>query len=268
MKKETLLDLQSADSLSNSAINQAGISDYKIPISFDDSKNVQHTVGTFDMSVSLTQNERGTHMSRFIEYMEKSDRVLSLERLKDMTADIKKLLEANDAFIKVAFSYFLKKTAPVSKIESIIDYHVEIETNSNGESATQTMTIKVPVTSLCPCSKGISDYGAHNQRSIITIKVALNESIQPYEFIRQAEEVASCQLYGILKRVDEKFVTEEAYDNPKFAEDLVRDVALYLDKVKDEKKIYGYKVRTENYESIHNHNAYAMIESSPTVTLP
>ena len=166
-------------------------------------------------------------------------------------------LEADSGHIEMAFPYFIDKAAPVSGVRSLLDYEVTFSGEIIRGAYTLTMKVVVPVTSLCPCSKGISDYGAHNQRSHVTITARTNSHVWIEDIVRVAEENASCELYGLLKRPDEKYVTERAYDNPKFVEDMVRDVATALNR---DKRIDKYVVESENFESIHNHSAYALIE--------
>jgi GTP cyclohydrolase I len=167
------------------------------------------------------------------------------------------LLDANAGRIEVSFPYFINKTAPVSGVESLMDYEVGLIGEIRQGVVEVTLKVLVPVTSLCPCSKKISAYGAHNQRSHITIEAVLAGAIEVDALIAKVEEQASCELYGLLKRPDEKYVTERAYDNPKFVEDLVRDVAGMLNA---DNNIAAYKLEAENFESIHNHSAYALIE--------
>jgi GTP cyclohydrolase I len=174
-----------------------------------------------------------------------------------MIREMKKLLDAESGHIEMSFPYFVEKEAPVSKVRSLMDYDVTFTGMVNGNHASMTIKVVVPVTSLCPCSKKISDYGAHNQRSHVTVGVQTQEFVWIEEIIDIIENEASCQLYGLLKRPDEKFVTEHAYDNPKFVEDIVRDIAM---KLNQDSRISAYTVESENFESIHNHSAYAMIE--------
>ena len=194
-------------------------------------------------------------MSRFVEILERRRGLLTQDGLLHMMEDMLVRLEAHSGRIELAFPYFIRKAAPVSGVESLLDYDVTMTVEMRqGEPARQTLRVVAPVTSLCPCSKKISDYGAHNQRSHITLEARLNAPMSIEELVRIAEEEASCEIFGLLKRPDEKWVTERAYDNPKFVEDLVRDIALRL---MNEPRITEWKVISENFESIHNHSAYA-----------
>jgi GTP cyclohydrolase I len=198
-------------------------------------------------------------MSRFVEILNSHEREISVESFETMLRDMVKRLEAEFGHIEMTFPYFINKAAPVSAVQSLMDYEVTFTGEISQRGYTFTMKVIVPVTSLCPCSKRISEYGAHNQRSHVTITARTNAHVWIEELVRVAEQEASCELYGLLKRPDEKFVTERAYDNPKFVEDLVRDVATTLNR---DKRIDGYVVESENFESIHNHSAYALIEKN------
>jgi GTP cyclohydrolase I len=251
-------DVQSSADTRRLAIDKVGIKAIRHPVRVaDKSGGVQHTIATFNMYVGLPHNFKGTHMSRFVEILNARDGEISVESFEGMLRDMVKRLEAEFGHIEMTFPYFINKAAPVSGVKSLLDYEVtfvgEVRDGEYGFS----MKVVVPVTSLCPCSKKISDYGAHNQRSHVTITARTNEHVWIEEIVRMAEEQASCELYGLLKRPDEKYVTERAYDNPKFVEDLVRDVATVLNR---DKRIEGYVVESENFESIHNHSAYALIE--------
>jgi GTP cyclohydrolase I len=238
-------------------IDRVGIKDIRHPVRVKDrSSGEQHTLATFNMYVNLPHNFKGTHMSRFVEILH-HEREISVDSFRSMLTEMTKRLDADAGHIEMSFLYFVNKRAPVSGVESLMDYQASlIGEVSNGETC-MWVKVVVPVTSLCPCSKKISDRGAHNQRSHITIKVRLSEHMWIEELIDIAESEASCELYGILKRPDEKYVTERAYDNPKFVEDMVRDVAVRLN---NEPRIAAYVVESENFESIHNHSAYALIE--------
>jgi GTP cyclohydrolase I len=238
-------------------INRVGIKDIKHPVRVKDrSAGEQHTIATFNMYVNLPHNFKGTHMSRFVEVLH-GEREISVESFRGMLEKMTERLEADAGHIEMSFSFFVMKKAPVSGVESLMDYRASLIGERRNGVTEMWIEVVVPVTSLCPCSKKISDYGAHNQRSHVTIKAKLRRHIWIEELIRVAETEASCELYGILKRPDEKYVTERAYDNPKFVEDLVRDVAQRLN---DEERVAAYVVEAENFESIHNHSAYALIE--------
>ncbi|MEO7773417.1 MAG: GTP cyclohydrolase FolE2 [Steroidobacteraceae bacterium] len=240
-------------------INKVGIKDIKHPVKVKDrSAGEQRTVAAFNMYVMLPHNFKGTHMSRFVEILH-HEREISVESFGAMLAEMTQRLDATRGNIEMKFPYFVMKKAPVSGVESLMDYEASLIGEYKDGQAEMWIRAVVPVTSLCPCSKKISDYGAHNQRSHITIKAKLREHMWIEELIDIAEKEASCELYGILKRPDEKYVTERAYDNPKFVEDMVRDVAAALNK---EDRIAAYTIESENFESIHNHSAYALIEKN------
>jgi GTP cyclohydrolase I len=250
-------DVQGRTDTRQLPINRVGIKDIRHPVRVKDrSAGEQHTIAAFNMYVSLPHNFKGTHMSRFVEILH-SEREISVESFAAMLATMTKRLEADSGHIEMSFPFFVMKRAPVSGVESLMDYHASLIGERRGDHAEMWVKVVVPVTSLCPCSKRISAYGAHNQRSHVTISARLRGHMWIEELIEIAESEASCELYGILKRPDEKFVTERAYDNPKFVEDMVRDVATRLNA---EERIGAYVVESENFESIHNHSAYALIE--------
>jgi GTP cyclohydrolase IB len=238
-------------------INRVGIKDIRHPVRVKDrAKGEQHTIATFNMYVSLPHDFKGTHMSRFVEILH-AEREISVESFGNMLRSMTARLEADTGHIEMSFPFFVMKRAPVSGVESLMDYRARlIGEHSQGHSK-MWLRVAVPVTSLCPCSKKISAHGAHNQRSEVTITARLRGHLWIEELIEIAESEASCELYGILKRTDEKYVTERAYDNPKFVEDMVRDIATRLN---DEERVAEYVVEAENFESIHNHSAYARIE--------
>ena len=219
---------------------------------------VQHTVATIEMTVGLAADQKGTHMSRFVELLEAQHEALDLAGVRGLFADMLQRLEASSGRIEARFPWFVRKQAPVSGVASLLDMDATvIVEQTEGGSVHTRLQVVVPVTSLCPCSKKISAYGAHNQRSHITLDVRLRADMELDELLRIAEEEASCEVFGLLKRADEKWVTERAYDNPKFVEDLVRDIALRLGA---EPRVAAWSVASENFESIHNHSAYAFIE--------
>ena len=253
-----IADVQATPDTRQIAINQVGIKSVRHPIRVaDKSDGVQHTVANFNMYVYLPQHFKGTHMSRFLEILNGYEREFSVESFEGMMRQMVEKLEAESGYVEMSFPYFINKTAPVSGVQSLMDYEVTFTGKIDKGAYTQTMKVVVPVTSLCPCSKKISDYGAHNQRSHVTITARTNNFVWIEEVVRMAEEQASCEVYGLLKRPDEKYVTERAYDNPKFVEDMVRDVAAVLNA---DERIDAYVVESENFESIHNHSAYALIE--------
>jgi GTP cyclohydrolase I len=253
-----MADVQSTNDTRKIAINKVGIKDILHPVRVKDrSDGEQHTIANFNMYVNLPHNFKGTHMSRFVEILNSREKEISVESFEEMLLEMAERLEAESAHIEMSFPYFVNKEAPVSRVRSLLDYHVSLIGEAcNGEIATW-IKVLVPVTSLCPCSKQISERGAHNQRSHVTVNVRTCGFVWIEELIDLVEAEASCELYGLLKRPDEKFITERAYDNPKFVEDMVRDVAARLNQ---DDRICAYVVESENFESIHNHSAYAMIE--------
>ena len=255
-----IADVQNLADTRQIAINRVGIKSIRHPVRvLDRSGGVQHTVAIFNMYVSLPHNFKGTHMSRFVEILNTREREISVENFPAMLREMARKLEAETGHIEMNFPYFINKAAPISGVQSVIDYDVTlIGEICHGEIAS-TVKVVVPVTSLCPCSKKISERGAHNQRSHVTVTARLNKLVWIEEIVQLVESEASCELYGLLKRPDEKFVTERAYDNPKFVEDMVRDVAARLNA---EDRIHSYIVESENFESIHNHSAYALIENT------
>ena len=262
MPAPNIPDVQSSADTRRIAINKVGIKAIRHPVRVQDkSAGVQHTIAMFNMYVGLPHNFKGTHMSRFVEILNGHEREISVENFPVMLRDMVAKLEAETGHIEMNFPYFINKTAPVSGVESLMDYDVTfIGDICHGEIATSVKVV-VPVTSLCPCSKKISDYGAHNQRSHVTIEAGTRGFVWIEELVDVAERCASSQLYGLLKRPDEKYVTEYAYDHPRFVEDLVRDVAGELNA---DKRLEWYVVESENFESIHNHSAYAMIQKDKT----
>ena len=255
---ENLHDEQNSLDTRAIPINRVGIKDILHPIEFVDRSGVpQPTVAQLTMTVNLPSEIKGTHMSRFVHVLQDHKKAVSLKNFSDMLRSMATRLDAEEGFIDMKFPFFMNKIAPVSGVRSYLDYQVRLQGHVNREDTRLTATLSIPVTSLCPCSKSISDYGAHNQRSRITLNVTLAEPVWIEELIEMAESQASCELYSLLKRPDEKYVTERAYDNPKFVEDMVRDIAIQLNA---DDRICAYKVESENFESIHNHSAYACIE--------
>ena len=251
-------DVQGSADTRHIAINKVGIKDIRHPVIVKDrSDGVQHTIANFNMFVFLPHQFKGTHMSRFVQILNDHEKEISVSSFRDMLAQMADMLEANSGNIEMSFPYFVNKKAPISGVESLLDYNVSLIGEIDNGIASTRIKIEVPVTSLCPCSKSISDYGAHNQRSHVTVNARTNGFIWIEEIIDIVEKQASCELYGLLKRPDEKYVTERAYDNPKFVEDMVRDIAGELNK---DERIRQYVLESENFESIHNHSAYALIE--------
>ena len=255
-------DVQSGTDERHLAIDQVGIKGIKFPLTFADNDGVaQPTVALCNVYVALAEERKGTHMSRLVMLLEERAGAgaapLSVAGLRAMLDDLVVRLDAPAGRIELAFPYFVRKIAPVSGIASTLDYEVRLVGELKEGRYATTVAVAAPVMSLCPASKEISDYGAHNQRSTVTITVRPTQPVFVHELLRIAEEEASCELYGILKRADEKYVTERAYDNPRFVEDLVRGVAARLSA---DPRFEAFSVEAENFESIHNHSAYACIE--------
>lgn len=250
-------DVQSTPDTRHIAIQRVGVKGVRYPITIKTSSGVQPSVGTWNMYVQLAEEQKGTHMSRFIALLEDNTQPFDVPVFTELMHKMLALLDAEAGRIEVSFPYFINKTAPVSGVQSLMDYEVGLTGEIKNGALEITLKVLVPVTSLCPCSKKISAYGAHNQRSHITVHAVLNGDLVVEDLIAKIEEQASCELYGLLKRPDEKYVTERAYDNPKFVEDLVRDVAVMLN---NEERVLAYTLEAENFESIHNHSAYALIE--------
>ena len=254
-----MADVQGFADTRRIAINRVGIKSIRHPVKvLDRSGGVQHTIAVFNMYVGLPHNFKGTHMSRFVEILNRNEREISVENFPSMLREMVRKLEAETGHIEMNFPYFINKSAPVSGVQSLIDYDVSLIGEIHHGEIVSTIKVVVPVTSLCPCSKKISERGAHNQRSHVTVAAQLLEHVWIEEIVQLVESQASCELYGLLKRPDEKYVTERAYDNPKFVEDMVRDIAA---KLNQEDRIGAYVVESENFESIHNHSAYALIEN-------
>jgi GTP cyclohydrolase I len=258
----TMPDVQGSQDTRQIPINKVGIKDIRHPVRVADrSGGEQHTIANFNMYVNLPHNFKGTHMSRFVEILNEHEREITVKSFKHMLSEMVERLEAQSGHIEMSFPYFVNKVAPVSGVESLLDYDVTFIGEIHDGKPTTTLKVLIPVTSLCPCSKNISDYGAHNQRSHVTVTARTNDFVWIEELIDIVEQESSCELYGLLKRPDEKHVTERAYDNPKFVEDIVRDIAARLN---DEDRVTCYVVESENFESIHNHSAYALIEKDKT----
>jgi GTP cyclohydrolase I len=255
---ETIADVQASPDLRQLPVQMVGIKDIRHPVRVKDrSQGEQHTIAQFNMYVELPHDFKGTHMSRFVEILNNYEPEISVQSFKKMLKEMATRLEADTGHIEMTFPYFINKAAPISGVKSLLDYQVTLEGEVKNGAHTMTMKVVVPVTSLCPCSKEISRYGAHNQRSHVTVTVRTNAFVWIEDLVELVEKQASSELYGLLKRPDEKYVTERAYDNPKFVEDMVRDVASLLNA---DDRIDAYVVESENFESIHNHSAYAMIE--------
>ncbi len=250
-------DVQSLPDTRNLSIDRVGIRDIRQPVRIlDRSAEEQHTIATFGMYVELAPEVKGTHMSRFVEVLEEHVGLFSLATFPELVREVAGRLDAERCEVEMHFPYFMEKAAPVTGVTSTLDFEVTLAAELDGDAIVEQLTVEVPVTSLCPCSKTISEYGAHNQRSHVTATVELTEPLWIDDLIALLEDKGSCQLYPILKRPDEKHVTEVAYDNPKFVEDIARDVALAFNA---DERIGRFRVTVENFESIHNHSAFAEI---------
>jgi GTP cyclohydrolase I len=255
---QAMADVQSSADSRHLAIDRVGIKDIRHPVRIQDrSGQEQHTVATFNMYVHLPHDFKGTHMSRFVAILNNHEPEISVTTFKDMLAEMAERLESEAGHIEMRFPFFINKRAPISGVASLLDYDVTFIGEVKQGRPCLSIRVVVPVTSLCPCSKEISAYGAHNQRSHVTVTVRTRGFLWIEELIDLVESQASCELFGLLKRADEKYVTERAYDNPKFVEDTVRDIAGLLN---EDARVAAYVVESENFESIHNHSAYAMIE--------
>ena len=256
-------DVQSSVDVRQIPIQRVGVKAVRHPMTVKTGNgDVQPTVGTWNLDVHLSADQKGTHMSRFVALLEEHKAPLEPATFRVLLADMLAKLESQAGRIEVSFPYFVKKVAPVSGVASLLDYEVTLTGDARDGVTRLFLKVLVPVTSLCPCSKKISEYGAHNQRSHVTINAELAGDLPVEDLVRIAEEEASCELWGLLKRPDEKYVTERAYENPKFVEDLVRDVAVRLNA---DSRIAAYVLEAENFESIHNHSAYAVIEHDKRV---
>ena len=252
-------DIQSQPDKRKITIDKVGVKGIRYPIVVQDrEKGIQHSVADFNIYVELPHQRRGTHMSRFLEVLNRYHTEVFIDKLDAFLSELKTTLKADSAYIDIMFPFFMKKKAPVSRVSSLLSYDCNFNASFK-DSFELWIGVKVPVTTLCPCSKAISVYGAHNQRSEIFIKVRYREFVWLEELIQLAEKHSSCEIYPLLKRSDEKYVTEKAYNNPKFVEDVVREITLELNK---DKRITGFYVEAENLESIHAHNAYALISKS------
>jgi GTP cyclohydrolase I len=261
----SIADVQGLEDTRRLAINRVGIKGIRHPMRVKDrTGGEQHTIANCNMYVYLPDNFKGTHMSRFVEILNRREKEITVETFQDMLPEMTERLNSQEGLIEMSFPYFVNKQAPVSGVQSLLDYDVTFLGQVKAGKVTMSLKVVVPVTSLCPCSKEISKYGAHNQRSHVTVTARLAEGphfVWIEDIIDLVESVASCELYGLLKRPDEKYVTEKAYENPKFVEDMVRDAAHLLNQ---DARIEYYQVESENFESIHNHSAYAVIERDKT----
>jgi GTP cyclohydrolase IB len=254
---QALVDIQSSRDERNIAIDKVGVRGIKYPIVvLDREKGHQHTIGNFTLTVDLPHHFKGTHMSRFLEVLNEHRREVSVEGIPKILESLKKRLNAESAHLEVTFPFFMEKAAPVTGKAGMMEYTAGFIAESN-RLEDFIISLVVPVTTLCPCSKEISARGAHNQRGYVTAKVRTEKMVWIEELIVAIEDSASCSLFPVLKRPDEKHVTEQAYDNPRFVEDMVREVALKFDA---DPRIVSYEIEVENHESIHAHNAYAYLK--------
>ncbi len=239
-------------------IDKVGVRSLRFPIQVrDKARSVQNTVATIGMFVDLPKEFKGTHMSRFVEVLNAHGDIVHVENISDILQQMQKRLNSATSHLEIEFPYFMSKKSPVTKHESLMDYIARFDASASGKEIDFVLTVKANVTTLCPCSKAIAKYGAHNQRGEVTVQLRSTKSVWIEDVIAMIEQSASSELYALLKRQDEKAVTERAYENPVFVEDLVRNVALRLNA---DRRVTWYKVEAENFESIHNHNAYACIE--------
>ncbi|MFQ5586054.1 MAG: GTP cyclohydrolase FolE2 [Thermodesulfobacteriota bacterium] len=257
---DRLKDIQSQPDYRKVDIDKVGVKDIRYPILVLDKKNeVQHTIASINMYVDLPHHFKGTHMSRFIEILNEHRKEITVKNFSRILERMKERFAARTAHLEVEFPYFIEKAAPVSEAKGLMEYRCRFA-GSLGETKDFILEVTVPVTTLCPCSKEMSERGAHNQRGVVKVAVKFHGFIWIENIIEIVESSASSPVYSLLKRPDEKYVTERAYDNPKFVEDITREVALKLEEVDD---IVWFSVGSENWESIHNHSAYAYLERSP-----
>lgn len=262
-EESNLPDTQNQRDTREIPINKVGVKNLKFPIVvMDKEKDVQHTIATISMTVDLPMEFKGTHMSRFVEIIQNEKNEIHVDSIDAICKEMQKRFQATTSHLEMEFPYFKEKKAPVSGKPSLIDYKVKFHAVRNNDKKDFIMTVFVPVATLCPCSKSISEYNAHNQRGEVRVSLRFNEMVWIEDVISIVESCASADLYSILKREDEKYLTEKAYQNPVFVEDLVRNVVTELRKIKS---VTWYIVEAENFESIHNHNAYACIESHNSV---
>ncbi|MFQ5900968.1 MAG: GTP cyclohydrolase FolE2 [Thermodesulfobacteriota bacterium] len=259
--KQDMRDIQDLPDYRKVDIDKVGVKDINYPIVVLDKKNkTQHTIATINMYVDLPHRFKGTHMSRFIEILNEHRREITIRKIPVILEKMKERLKANSAHLEVDFPYFIEREAPVSKAKSLMEYRCKYS-GTITDKKDFVMEVKVPVTTLCPCSKEISERGAHNQRGLVVVSLRTRKFLWIEDLIELIEECASSPVYALLKRSDERFVTEMAYNHPMFVEDVVRDIALKLGK---KEEVTWFSVEAENCESIHNHSAYAYLESKGT----
>jgi GTP cyclohydrolase I len=256
--RAALHDKQSERDHRELRIDKVGVRGLRMPIQvLDKARRLQNTIATIGLYVDLPKEFKGTHMSRFIEVLHAHGSVVHVENINDILYAMQERLQSSTAHLEMEFPYFLVKKAPVSGLEGVMDYTARFDATACGREIDFVLTVKTPVTTLCPCSKAIARYSAHNQRGVVTVQTRSRKPVWIEDLVTLVEQSASSELYSLLKRQDEKHVTERAYENPVFVEDLVRNVVLRLNAHPD---VTWYKVEAENFESIHNHNAYACIE--------
>ena len=253
-----MIDMQNQKDFRNIDIKKVGVKNIKYPIIvLDRARGTQPVNATINMYVNLPHRFKGTHMSRFVEVLNEFKGQISIKTFQSILEKTRQKLHAHSAHMEIEFPYFLEKTAPVSRAKSFMEYHCIFTGENNIDQTDFLVGVVVPVTTVCPCSREISEFGAHNQRSIVTVKVRFQKFFWIEDIIKIVEESASGEVYSLLKRVDEKYVTEKAYENPKFVEDVVRSVAI---KLNSDNNFIWYSIEAENFESIHNHSAYAYVE--------
>ena len=252
----TLPDIQKTPDHRNIPIQKVGVKEVKHPIVVLDRANErQHTIGNFALTVSLPPEVKGTHMSRFLEVLSENQGEVSVHSIPRILSELREKLHAEDSFLEVQFPFFIRKKAPVSGLEGMQEYNCMFKAHDNGVVHLE-IVLRAQIATLCPCSKEISKYGAHNQRGEVTLTVSTSDHVWIEDLIEMVEASASCALYPVLKRPDEKFVTERAYENPRFVEDVIREVATRMNQ---DSRILKYEIEVENFESIHAHNAYAAL---------
>jgi len=254
-----LTDMQNERDDRNLPIDRVGVKSLRFPVEVrEKSGGVQRTVATVALAVDLPHHYKGTHMSRFVEILNSHGNCLDVRSMASLPQELLDRLDARRAHVSFEFPFFRSKSAPVTRKEGLLDYEVRFEVDAEKEDGVDfVLTVMVPVTTLCPCSKAISSHGAHNQRGMVTYAIRFSETVWIEDAVDLVERSASSELYSLLKRPDEKEVTERAYDHPVFVEDLVRNVA---SRSEAHGMITWYRIEAENFESIHNHNAYAVIE--------
>ena len=254
-----MIDVQNQSDHRNISIDKVGVKDIRYPVTVMDKHNgVQHTVASINMYVNVPREFKGTHMSRFIELLNEFHGHLDIREFSSFLEALQEHLQSESAHMEINFPYFIRKLSPVTQSAGLMEYRCRIAGSLNRQKGYDlVLEVNVPISTVCPCSKEVSDYGAHNQRGTVRLAVRFKRFIWIEDLIELVESAASCDVYSVLKRPDEKYVTEYAYENPKFVEDVVRDIAY---KLKHDSNVSWFLVDVENFESIHNHSAYAFIE--------